>query len=220
MIMKVVEEHGETAAAWRMLSQSLGRPSDSVQGRYKVYLKHKDKTTKGKLSTDENIQMLKFIFDKCPDAMETAVTFDVFEELATITNRPPHSLSKCWHCTLHPLLTRHEARVLAVDFRLVLLRHCVENNIEYAQDGNWGEIAKLPQFHGTTPAYLSMIYATVRSNYKHQTEMMTNQTIAHVDITSEVLLDYLQTRGRKQKISQEHLNIVSFYEDYIKENVQ
>jgi len=219
MIMKVVEEHGETPAAWRMLSQSLRRTYISVQGRYKVYLKHKDKTTKGKLSTDENIQMLKFIFDKCPDAMETAVTFDVFEELATITNRPPHSLSKCWHCTLHPLLTRHEARVLAVDFRLVLLRHCVENNIEYAQDGDWGEIAKLPQFHGTTPAYLAHIYRRVRANYKWDTEKMTNQTIAQVDITSDVMLEYLETRGKEQRISEEHENIISFYESN-KEKVQ
>merc|ERR1719150_2008921 len=50
MILKVVEEHGETPAAWRMLSQSLGRPYRSVQGRYKQDLLHKDKTTKGKLS--------------------------------------------------------------------------------------------------------------------------------------------------------------------------
>merc|ERR1712113_719469 len=90
MIMKVVEEHGGTAAAWRMLSQSLGRQYKSVQRRYKLDLMHKDKTTKGKLSTDENIQMLKFIFDKCPDALDTAVTFDVFEKLAPIMNRPPH----------------------------------------------------------------------------------------------------------------------------------
>ena len=49
---------------------------------------------------------------------------------------------------------------------------------------------------------------------------MTNQTIAHADITSEVLLDYLQTRGKEQKISAEHLNIVAFYEEcIIKENV-
>ena len=212
MIMKVVEEHGETPAAWRMLSQSLRRTYISVQGRYKVYLKHKDKTTKGKLSTDENIQMLKFIFDKCPDAMETAVTYDVFKELATIMNRPPVILSKRWHRTLHPLLTRHEAGVLAVDFRLVLLRHCVENNIEYAQDGDWGEIAKLPQFHGTTPAYLAEIYRRVRGDYKQTTEKLTNQTIAQVDITSEVLLEYLQTRGQKQRISKELESVLSVYE--------
>merc|ERR1711992_228345 len=178
MIMKVVEEHGDTPAAWRMLSQSLGRTYKSVQGRYKKELMHKDKTTKGKLSMDENIQMLKFIFDKCPDALDTAVTFDVFEELATIMNRTPSSLSKCWHRYLHPLLTRHEAGVLDVDFRLLLLKHCVENNIEYAQDGNWEEIAKLQQFHGTTPAYLARIYRDVRSSYKQTTERMTNQTIA------------------------------------------
>ena len=79
MIMKVVEEHGETAAAWRMLSQSLGRTYTSVRGRYKQDLMHKDKTTKGKITTDESIQMMKFIFDKCPDAMETTVTYDVFK---------------------------------------------------------------------------------------------------------------------------------------------
>ena len=212
MIMKVVEEHGETAAAWRMLSQSLGRTSDSARKRYKFELRHKDKTTKGKLSTDENIQMLKFIFEKCPDAMETAVTFDVFDELAPIMNRPPRNLSERWHRTLHPLLTRHEAGVLDVDFRLLLLRHCVENNIEYAQDGNWEEIAKLPPFHGTTPSYLSEIYGRVRGDYKKGTEKMTNQTIDHVDITSQVLLKYLQTRGQKQRIPKELEIVLSVYE--------
>ena len=124
-------------------------------------------------------------------------------------NRTPSSLSHRWHHILHPLLTRHEAGVLDVDFRPVLLRHCVENNIEYTQDGNWGEIAKLPQFHGTTPAYLSMIYARVRGDYKHHTEKMTNQTIAQVDITSVVLLEYLQTRGREQRISKELESVLS-----------
>ena len=219
MIMKVVEEHGGTAAAWRMLSQSLGRPYRSVQRRYKQDLLHKDKTTKGNLSTHENIQMLKFIFDKCPDPLETAVTYDVFEELAPIMNRPPKILSQRWHTTLHPLLTRHEAGVLDVDFRPLLLRHCVENNIEYTQDGNWEEIAKLPQFHGTTPAYLANIYRRVRANYKWATEKMTNQTIAQVDITSDVLLEYLETRGKEQRISEEHENIISFYESN-KEKVQ
>ena len=221
MIMKVVEEHGGTAAAWRMLSQSLGRPYSSVQRRYKIDLIHKDKTTKSKFSTDENIPMLEFIFDKCPDALETALTFDVFdlEELAPIMNRSPRILSEHWHRYLHPLLTRHKAGVLNKDFRLVLLKHCVENNIEYTQDGNWEEIAKLPQFRGTTPAYLARIYARVRSDYKYQTEKMTKQTIAQVDITSKVLLDYLQTRGKEPEISKEHRNIVAFYEKCIKENV-
>merc|ERR1712242_354362 len=127
--------------------------------------------------------------------------------------RTPSSLSTRWHKTLHPLLTRHKAGVLAVDFRPVLLRHCVENNIEYAQDGNWEEIAKLPQFHGTTPAYLARIYERVRGSYKQNTEKMTNQTIAQVDITSDVLLEYLETRGKEQRISEEHLNIVAFYEE-------
>merc|ERR1712241_1346952 len=213
MIMKVVEEHGETPAAWRMLSQSLGRTYNNVQRRYKIELRHKDKTTKGKLSMDENIQMLKFIFDKCPDALDTAVTFDVFEELATKMNRTPSSLSARWRYILHPLLTRHEAGVLDVDFRLLLLRHCVENNIEYTQDGSWEEIAKLPQFHGTTPSYLSEIYGRVRRNYKLHTEEKTNQTIAQVDITSEVLLEYLQTRGQEQKrISKELQIVLSVYE--------
>merc|ERR1712079_795266 len=143
---------------------------------------------------------------------ETAVTFDVFEELAPIMNRPPHILSIRWHHHLHPLLTRHEAGVLDVDFRLVLLRHCVENNIEYAQDGNWEEIAELPQFHGTTPSYLAKIYSRVRGHYKEHAEKMTNQTIAQVDITSVVLLEYLQTRGKKQRISKELESVLSVYE--------
>ena len=63
------------------------------------------------------------------------------------------------------------------------------------------------------------IYGRVWVDYKSKTEKMTNQTIAHADITSEVLLDYLQTRGKEQKISEEHLNIVAFYEECIKENV-
>ena len=63
------------------------------------------------------------------------------------------------------------------------------------------------------------IYGRVWVDYKSKTEKMTNQTIAHADITSEVLLDYLQTRGKEQKISKELLNIVAFYEECIKENV-
>merc|ERR1712242_442879 len=117
--------------------------------------------------------------------------------------RTPSSLSTRWHKTLHPLLTRREAGVLDVDFRPLLLRHCVENNIDYAQDGDWEEIAKLPQFHGTTPAYLASIYRTVRGHYKKGTEKKANQTIAQVDITSDVMLEYLETRGKEQRISEE-----------------
>ena len=51
-------------------------------------------------------------------------------------------------------MTRYHAGTLNMDVKKVLLDHLVENNMDYTQDVDWKELAKLPKFAGSTPTYL------------------------------------------------------------------
>ena len=102
--------------------------------------------------------------------------------------------------------------MLEVDFRPRLVKHCADNGIRYAQEADWAAIASLPQFRGTTAAWLTQTYGAVRSNYK-QFEKKRGNKVRDAEVTSEVLLDYLQTGGKGIKpTSEEKLQLIEFYE--------
>ena len=46
----------------------------------------------------------------------------------------------------------------------MLLDHLVENNMNYAQDVDWKELAKLPKFAGSTSSYLQKQLSNMRVN--------------------------------------------------------
>ena len=196
---------------YRALEKELGRYYSVISGQYQVYLKHQDKTSVGAFSLAESQRILKAVHAKVPNFLEdersvSAVVRD--EELAAEMNRKPSNIAQHWNLVLHPLLTRHEAGVLEVDFRPRLVKHCADNGIRYAQEADWAAIASLPQFRGTTASWLAHTYGLVRGRYKDG-----NKVIRDAEVTSDVLLDYLLTRGKGRKpISKREMSIIDIYE--------
>ena len=216
-IMEAVKENGDKNATYRALEQELRRYYQTIVDQYKEYLKHQDKTSVGAFSLAESQKILKAVRDQVPNFLEdeesvTAVVRG--EELAAEMNRKPQYIAQHWNTFLHPLLTRHEAGVLEVDFRPRIVKHCADNGIRYAQEADWAAIASLPQFRGTTAPWLANTYGKVRGNYK-QLEKERGNIVRDAEVTSEVLLDYLLTRNSKKKrsnVSKWENEIIECYE--------
>ena len=216
-IMEDVNDKGESSDTFKDLEKELRRYCFTIRSQYREILKHEDKTSAGKFSLEESQKILKAVYDKVPNFLEdeesvSAVVRD--EELAAEMNRKPQYIAQHWNVVLHPLLTRHEAGVLEVDFRPRIVKHCADNGIRYRQEADWAAIASLPQFRGTTATWLAYTYGAVRSSYK-QLEKERGNKVKDAEVTSEVLLDYLLTRNSKKKqsnVSKRENEIIECYE--------
>ena len=188
-----------------------------IGDQYRLSLKHHDKTSVGAFSLEESQKILKAVYAKVPNFLEdeesvTAVVWG--EELAAEMNRTPHHIANHWNRVLYPLLTRHEAGVLEVDFNMRTVKHCADNGIRYAQEADWAAIASLPQFRGTTSTWLAQTYGAVRSNYKYSEKERGNK-VENAEVTSEVLLDFLLTRksySKRNTESKRENDIIEYYE--------
>ena len=218
-IMEAVKKNGDKVATFRSLEQDLRRYYHTIHSQYMGYLKlkHQDKTLTGKLTLEESQKILQEVYSKVPDFLngEESVSAVVRgEELAAEMNRTPQYIAEHWNRFLYPLLTRHEAGVLEVDFNMRTVKHCADNGIRYAQEADWAAIASLPQFRGTTAPWLKYTYGHVRSSYK-QFEKERGNKVKDAEVTSEVLLGYLQTRksySKKNTESMRENEIIEFYE--------
>merc|ERR1740137_376713 len=95
------------------------------------------------------------------------------------------SVKEHWNYVLKPMLLRHHAGTAHVDIREALINYLVENNMKYAQDVDWKEVAKLPEFVGTTPSYLQMTYRSMKQNTGAKYERMSK-----VELTTEAVQSY------------------------------
>jgi hypothetical protein len=68
------------------------------------------------------------------------------------------------HCRrkLEPILLRCHAGTLERDVREVFINHLAKNKLNYTQEIDWSELAKLTKFAGTTPTYINKMYGTLR----------------------------------------------------------
>merc|ERR1719483_819604 len=86
--------------------------------------------------------------------------------------------------------------------------------MKYAQDVDWKEVAKLPEFVGTTPTYLGLIYhgmqALTGAKYKRMSK---------VELTTEAVQSYMEKREtsnigherQKEKKEEYRTELISFY---------
>ena len=215
-IMEAVKEKGDISDTFKDLEKELRRYYLTIRSQYREILRHQDKTSAGTFSLEESQKILKAVYDKVPNFLEdeesvSAVVRD--EELAAEMNRKPQYIAQHWNVVLHPLLTRHEAGVLEVDFRPRIVKHCADNGIRYRQEADWAAIASLPQFRGTTASWLAHTYGKVTAVYK-ESEKNKGIKVKDAEVTSEVLSDYLRTRGKgKRSITKKEENIIVFYEN-------
>ena len=70
----------------------------------------------------------------------------------------------------------------------------VSNGLKYPQDVNWGEVANLPEFRGTTGAFLQLEYRVLSNiTQKHYPKMKMK------DISSGLVLDWHKNKKYQGK---------------------
>ena len=99
-----------------------------------------------------------------PVLVDGKITQSDWNKIAEKLKRRPDDVRGRWRQQLEPILQRYQAGTLHKDVKDVMINHLLEHNMNYAQEVDWKELAKLSKFAGTTSAYLSQMYALLRSN--------------------------------------------------------
>ena len=199
---------------WLDLGRILERTESSIHKRYNVILKHQDKTGgyQQNYSSEENVKIMNAVFAINKNALEEnklGSTADVWIKLGEVLNKRPYNIYQHWIDYIHPTLVKHEAGVLDVDFRELLINYLVESNIMYAQEANWDEIAKNPLFHGTTVANLRRTY----TDNLYRTKRKYPQ-LKHSEITTMTMQKYLHERkSYKPRKSKDVEELISSYQN-------
>ena len=202
---------------WSDLSKMLDRTSKSVQSRFIDILQHSDKTTNihQRYSNHENEQILEALFDSFGHNLNDIKITNkniVWKQLGEKFNRRPNNIYNHWYQFILPHLIHYEAGVMEVDFKESLIDYCVDNNIMFAQEANWQEIVKNPQFVGTTASYLSSIYRDVRGLTKRKLKK-TSEDIEDHEITTKTMQKYLAEKKPHPRRRTDIEYLVSSYEE-------
>ena len=127
--------------------------------------------------------------------------------------RKPYNIRYHWLAVIEPTISRYKAGTLDHDYTEDLVRYMVENKLNYSQDVKWSEIADLARFRGVSNYFLQSNFSSARSK-----AIKKYPELSQAEVTSIVVLKYLETRDRKVKyrnfISKEE-TIISCYENLL-----
>jgi len=212
LIIAFVTEHGRE---WAELSRITGRRPDDLRSTYNMTLSHGDKMQSGAFSLVESKEVMRQVFAACPTVLTGGEVGgpdrEVFTKLGTKLDRKPHYVYNHWKLIIEPVLTRHQAGTLDVDYKDRIIRYMVNNGLKYVLDVKWGEVANLPEFRGTTGFFLQKEYncMLVDTQYRHP-------DMKHKDISSDLVLDWHENKkyhGKsKNKIEKEEAIIKKYLE--------
>jgi len=211
-----IEEHMNSCEnlRWTSLGEKLNRDDGTIKTYVKCQLRNKGKTKRGKLTIEESKKIIKAVFETNKNALSNSddvqFTAIIWDELAQELNRPPKILHEHWLNCIQPLLTRYEAGVLEVNFKIPLLEYCMRSDIQYPQNADWKKISRSPEFFGTTSNYLSCIYGSIRNDTKRAYKL------GGEEVTTKVMLE----RQKTLRICKPRTNkdILDYYENAIKKN--
>jgi len=216
---RIIEEHlnsCENFRAWTSLAEKLNRDAQTIIVYARDHLRYKGKTKGGRLSVEESKTIMKDVFktnknalSNSDDVTERAIIWD---ELAQELNRPPKYVYRHWLDIIRPLLTRYEAGVLDVDFKIPLLEYCIKYDIQYPQNADWKKISSRPEFFGTTSLYLSNVYRHIRDSTKAYYKL------GGKEVTTKVMLEYQKNVNSKPRRNKGEKDILDYYENSIKKN--
>jgi len=223
---RIIDEHisgCENFKDWSSLAKKLGRDRAAVRNCALRFIREKEKIIRGGYTAEESKKVLDHVYAINNNALSEDFTIpsNVWHELSNCLNRPRYHVFMHWLARLQPLLTRYEAGVLEVDFKIPLLKYCISKDIMYSQNANWVEISKDPQFAGTTPSYLTNLYKSIR--YKTKQSPSYKGRKDH-EITTKVMLEYELTKKAVSKLSDKTKSkvwekcVLDYYENYIKKS--
>ena len=151
IILDFVEKEGKKWAALTKLLKTAGK--NSAKQRYNV-LTNNYKIGAYTAEEDKIILGEVFAANKFVLSDGNNLTMEDWKRIGGKLGRNPLYVNSHWRKALEPILTRYQAGTLDVEVKKVLLDHLVKNNMDYTQNVDWKELAKLPKFAGSTPSYL------------------------------------------------------------------
>jgi len=217
---RIIEEHlnsCENFRAWTSLAEKLNRDIRTVETYAKNHLRYKGRTKGGKFTIEESKKIMKAVFKTNKNALfnsdDVTVRAIILDEIAQELNRPPKVVYHHWLHVIQPLLTRYEAGVLEVDFKIPLLEYCIKSDIQYPQNADWKKISSSPEFFGTTSHYLCNVYRMIRNDTQKIYKL------GQKEVTTKVMLERLKTQTtRKPRTNKGEEDILDYYENVIKKN--
>ena len=193
---KIVEYMAKNAESDRTpyssLSKMLGYPRTIIHKRYTKILQPGGKVVTGRFTKKEDREIMETIFEENENALNHyfASSDPMWDKLGTKLNRRPYSLYLRWEGVIKPQVLMYQNGVDHLDFRPILIDYFIEKGILFRNETNWSEIVKDQRFKGTTPHFLQRKYCNLVSAVKK-----TNPGIEDDDVTSELLLQYLDHRS-------------------------
>jgi len=175
---------------WKELAQLLRRTyARTLKHRFEI-LKSKEETLSGKFEAKEDEIIILKVFEFHPKIMdEGKISKKEWKLIGKQLNRSSDQVYNRWRALLLPTLKKYHVGTQSTDLRQVLVTHMIENNLNYAQDVDWKELGKLPQFAGTTAYSLGQLLKSMHNNVVRK-----HQEINGADITAETLQMYLDNR--------------------------
>eukprot|EP00090_Calanus_glacialis_P044662 TRINITY_DN7994_c0_g1_i15.p1 TRINITY_DN7994_c0_g1~~TRINITY_DN7994_c0_g1_i15.p1 ORF type:complete len:443 (-),score=123.48 TRINITY_DN7994_c0_g1_i15:52-1224(-) len=205
VILDFVEEEGRK---WSALAKQLGRTrGDTVKDRYDVLTNDYEG---GSYTLSEDKIILSEVFAVDRDGKN--ITDEDWKRIAGKLKRNPQYVHHHWLYTLEPVLTRYQAGTLNMAVKKVLLDHLVENNMDYTQDVDWKELAKLPKFAGSTSSYLSRQLSSMRV-----TTRAMSPELSPVELTTGAIQSWYNNSQRRPNIKKEEYQeeLVAVYKKII-----
>merc|ERR1712179_169921 len=175
------------------LARQLGRSRNSVRARYDLLVQVDNCKDGTKYTLDDD----KIIFDGLFSANNNILNDEPLskEDWARIgkqLQRSPSRVHHRWFCVLKPLLHKYHAGNLEVDMNEALIDHMVEHDMNHAQDVDWMELTKLPQFLGSTVRSLQHIHGLLKQKTKRFFPELNPEQLTSLEIQK-----YLNTRKKR-----------------------
>merc|ERR1719483_765826 len=186
-ILQFVEKEGKK---WSELARLMARTNYiTVKRRYEVLTG--GNTVSGHYTMKEDKIILRELFAVNRNILEDdgTVTEEDWRMIGGKLERYYASVYGHWNFVLKPMLLRHHAGTAHVDIREALINYLVEKNMKYAQDVDWEEVAKLPEFVGTTPKYLQRSYGHMQTHTGRKYKRMSK-----VELTTEAVQSCMEER--------------------------
>jgi len=212
-IIQFVEEKGKK---WLELARLLARTQPTaLSRRYEVLTG--GNTLRGPYTMEEDKIILREVFTVNRDILEDGtITEEDWKMIGGKLERYSRNVYLHWNVVLKPMLLRHHAGIVNVDIREALINYLVEKNMKYAQDVDWVEVAKLPEFACTTPAYLRFKYQNMQTHTGRKYERMSK-----AELTSDAMQSCMGEREannldsyneeQKEKKEKYQRELINFY---------
>jgi len=209
IILDFVEKEGKKWAALTKLLKISGK--NSAKYRYDVLTNN---YKKGPYTFEEHKILLSEVFAVNKSVLTDGnnLTMEDWKRIGDKLGRNPLYVHGHWCHYLEPMLTRYEAGTLHVDVRKKLLDHLVENNMKYTHEVDWKELAKLPKFAGTTPAYLSARLQNMKTATHEK-----SPELSPTELTVEAIQKWYDNSERKANTKKEEYQaeLIAFYRNII-----